>query len=234
MPTLYPLAAYKPLGSQTQPRLVNPSAIILHTMDGYLHGTDATFRPNGYHGDESHFGVGGPADGQSFDGAVWQWQDLDYTADAQYSGNSYGISIETSDGGQPNTPWSPKQLESITSLVIWLCQKYNLPPVLMAHSTDKGIGFHSQFHEWNLDAHNCPGGTRAAQLILDVIPAVKARITIPQPIPVGDELPSVEDVLNGLDAAMTSTLAGTPVPGTKFIDGLAKRILEFQAQQAGK
>ena len=235
MPTVYPQASYKPLGAQTQPRLANPTCIILHTMDGYLNGTDSTFRANGYTGDESHFGVGGPADGINFDGVVWQWQDLDYTADAQYSGNQYGISIETSDGANHLQPWSERQLNSIESLLIWLCLKYKLPAALIKNPTDKGIAYHQLFHEWNLNGHDCPGSVRVQQLVNIVIPAVAARITIPQPTPVGEgDLPNVEDVLNGLDAAMTSTLAGTPVPGTKFIDGMSKRILQFQEQQAQK
>lgn len=230
MPTLYPQATYKPLGVQTQPLLKNPTAIILHTMGGYLNGTDATFRNSGYSGTESHFGIGGPEDGISLDGIVWQWQDLDYTADAQYSGNEYGISIETSDGAISTNPWSDRQLDAITTLLIWLCQKYNLPAKLMTKETDKGIGYHQLFHDWNMDGHNCPGSVRVAQLVNIVIPSVAARITIPQPQPIGDDMPTVEEILQGLDTAANSTLAGTKVPGTDFIDGVAKRTMQFIQQ----
>lgn len=207
MATLYPHATYKPLGSQTQPKLVVPTAIILHTMGGYLNGTDATFRNNGYTGDESHFGIGGPADGINLDGVVWQWQDLDYTADAQYSGNKYGVSIETSDGTVPANPWSERQLAAIESLLIWLCQKYSLPAKLMTKETDKGIGYHQQFPDWNHDNHNCPGDTRVQQLIDTVIPNVAARITILPPPVGGDEL-TPEQVV-ALDQIHTALLDPT-------------------------
>lgn len=209
MATLYPLASYKPLGTQTQPRLINPTAIILHTMGGYLNGTDATFRNNGYAGDESHFGIGGPYDGGSLDGIVYQWQDLDYTADAQYSGNAYGISIETSDGARSNLPWSPNQVEAITSLVIWLCQKYKISPVLMTKETDNGIGYHQLFHDWNLNGHDCPGSVRVQQLIDVIIPAVEARITIPQPQPIGEDMtPDQAVALGKIETALLDPEVG--------------------------
>lgn len=207
MATLYPHATYKPLGAQSQPKLVNPTAIILHTMGGYLNGTDTTFRNNGYTGDESHFGIGGPADGVNLDGVVWQWQDLDYTADAQYSGNQYGISVETSDGTNPPNPWSERQLAAIESLLIWLCQRYSLPAKLMLKETDKGIGYHSLFHDWNLDFHNCPGSVRIQQLTEVIIPNVAARLTISPPPVGGDEL-TPEQVI-ALDEIHTALLDKT-------------------------
>lgn len=176
--TLYPAAIYKSLGVQTQPKLVNPRAIIVHTMGGFLGGTDSTFRKNGYTGSESHFGIGGYYDGNFSDGVVWQWQDLDYTADAQFSGNSYGISIETSDGAHSNVPWSVKQIDALESLLIWLCVRYKISPLLIPNTSSSGIGYHSQFHEWNLDNHNCPGEVRKNQLITIVIPNVASRLSI--------------------------------------------------------
>lgn len=171
-PELYPGAIYKPLGIETQPRIQGPTAIILHTMGGYLNGTDTTFRSGGYTGTESHFGVGGHWDGEALDGAVWQWQDLRYTADAQYEGNSYGVSIETSDG-RTSEPWDVLQLKAITTLIAWLCKTYKIPPKLMLTPSDLGIGYHSLFPvEWNRDGHNCPGITRVNQLVSTVIPAV--------------------------------------------------------------
>lgn len=220
MATLYPGATYKPLGVQTQPLLKNPTAIILHTMGGYLNGTDATFRNNGYTGDESHFGIGGPADGTNLDGIIWQWQDLDYTADAQYSGNQYGISIETSDGTNRLQPWSERQLAAIESLLIWLCQKYSLPAKLMTKETDKGIGYHQQFESWNKDRHDCPGHIRVNQLINDVIPQVAARITIPQPPVGGDEL-TPEQVI-ALDQIHTALLDPT--------SGLLARVAKIEVK----
>lgn len=177
MPTLYPKAEYRPLGPQTQPKLTEHRCIIFHTMGGYLQGTDGMFKRNGYVGDESHFGVGGQYDGPSLDGSVWQWQDLDYTADAQYAGNMYGISIETSDGGHSGVQWDKSQLNSLIFLTTWLCKKYNIPAKLMVNVTDKGIGYHSLFRtEWNRDGHLCPGVARVTQLVNTVIPEVARRL----------------------------------------------------------
>lgn len=194
MPTLYPRATYKPLGVQSQPKLVNPTAIIIHTMGGYLNGTDSTFRKGGYTGTESHFGIGGSWDGPNYDGIVWQWQDLDYTADAEYEGNGYGISIETSDGALV-APWTTNQVESLINLLIWLCIKYKINPKLIPAIDGNGIGYHSQFPEWNRDGHTCPGALRISQLINTVIPAVAARITIPRPV--GDDMSMIFLVVDG-------------------------------------
>jgi hypothetical protein len=75
--------------------------------------------------------------------------------------------------------------------------------------------------------HNAPNNVPGCDtsIVADYWPGVD-----PPTKPIGDD-PSVtpDDLLKALDAAMTSTLAGTPVDGTKFIDGLAKRIAQFEA-----
>src|SRR5215207_1024639 len=119
----YPGARWKPLGAQTETRMTGHDIVCLHTMVGYLTSTDRYFRiynGEGYRGTESHFGIGGkwgPDLGGDLDGAVWQWQDLDYQASANLDGNDRVISIETADNAPqyPDDlePWTPAQLSAI-------------------------------------------------------------------------------------------------------------------------
>src|SRR3989304_3598197 len=55
----YPGAAWKPLGTQSEPAMTGHHLVIVHTMVGYLYSTDGMFRQGGDDGTESHFGVGG-------------------------------------------------------------------------------------------------------------------------------------------------------------------------------
>ena len=67
MQVQYPSASWRPLGTQSEPR-ITPRILVFHTMVGYLKSTDSLFRGQGYTGTESHFGVGGPWDGAALDG----------------------------------------------------------------------------------------------------------------------------------------------------------------------
>lgn len=181
MADVYPGAVLKLLGPQTEP-LIHPRILVFHTMVGYLKSTDALFRTNGYSGVESSFGVGGPWDGVGLDGAVWQWQFTDRQADAQAAGNAFCDSVETSDGGDPDRPWSQKQQKSLIDLTVWWCRQTGSPCRLVTSETDHGIGYHRQFADWNPNAHSCPGNVRLAQLKGVIIPSA-ARILKPTPSP---------------------------------------------------
>jgi hypothetical protein len=94
------LATRAPLsGSQTQPRMRAHDFFCWHTMVGSLAGTRAMFQSNGFGGTESHFGGGGL-------GEIEQWQDLMFTADANYLGNPTVISYENADLGPAFTRWN--------------------------------------------------------------------------------------------------------------------------------
>jgi hypothetical protein len=171
----YPAATWRPLGPQTEPSIGTPRVLVVHTMVGRLESTDAMFRQQGYSGVESTFGLGGPWDGEALDGAVWQWQDLGRQADAQMAGNAYATSIETSDGGDPDRPWSTHQLAALIDLAEWWCKTTGNPARLVAHPGDRGIGYHSQFPEW-AGGHSCPNPIRKAQLLDLVIPSTAKRL----------------------------------------------------------
>jgi len=93
------LATKRPLSdAQTQPRMRAHDFFCFHTMVGSLAGTRAMFANNGYGGTESHFGTGG-------NGELEQWQDLAFTADANYLGNPTVISVENADLGPGFDRW---------------------------------------------------------------------------------------------------------------------------------
>ncbi len=159
---------------------------IVHTMVGYLNGTDSYFRRADI-GLESTFGVGGKYDPIDLDGAIYQWMKAWEKADAQSDANAYAISIETSDGGGERYKelWSAKQAESIAQIDAAWCLYANQPAQLVAraHSSLRGFGYHRQGIDpyrgpnddrWSPDGGKvCPGFERSTQYINDVIPRVQ-------------------------------------------------------------
>jgi N-acetylmuramoyl-L-alanine amidase/Putative peptidoglycan binding domain len=186
MPTLYPHADFRPLGQQTQALMKAHDIVCLHTMVGSLSGTDAFFKADGYGGTESHFGVGG-------NGTVYQWQDLEHTADANFKGNWHVISIETADigpefakwdtnDGNAVPAWTDAQIEALANLVAWCCHTYQIPLDLVpdAKPGRRGVGYHRQgvpgfmiagAEQWSTATGKvCPGKRR-----IDQIPEVLGR-----------------------------------------------------------
>lgn len=212
MQVRYPAASWRPLGTQTEPR-ITPRILVFHTMVGYLRGTDTLFRSRGYTGTESHFGVGGPWDGSALDGAVWQWQTIDYQADAQNAGNAYATSILTSDGGDPLRPWSARQLDALVGIGVWWCRQTGAPPRLVRSTSQSGIGYHAQFSAWAPDGRSCPGRVRIAQLTATVIPRIASalRSPVPAPDPGDDDMPLNQDDLNKIAATVWGSRFGDSV-----------------------
>lgn len=160
---------------------------IVHTMVGYLNGTDSYFRRADI-GLESTFGVGGKYDGAELDGALYQWTYIRDVADANGDANDYAASWETSDGGgeRYREHWSPRQAESLAQSLAAYCYSFNLPPQLVAraHSSQRGIGYHRQGIDpwrspgddrWSPDGGKvCPGFERTEQLVFEIIPRVQS------------------------------------------------------------
>lgn len=173
-------ATRKKLGKQTEPK-ITPKVLIFHTIVGTLQGAYNVFKSQGYYGDESTFGIAGPwdkANGQK-DGECWQFQSCLRQADAQFDGNNYGNSIEFSDGGNPNHPWSSAQMDEAIDLGVDWCNENSRAPKLAPHTGpigDAGIGYHELRPEWNTDHHVCPGAVREGQLRQIVIPKIRARV----------------------------------------------------------
>lgn len=207
MPTLYPGADFFPLGAQTQSPLRQHNIICVHTMVGYLVSTDRYFRignGQGYQGTESHFGIGGKwgpdVTPVSLDGAVYQWQDLDYQADANLDGNGEVVSIETADNAaRPIEPWTPAQVDSLVALCAWLCLKYSIPPVIIPDTKPgrRGLAYHAQGAaervpggvQWSTTpSKDCPTAARIAQFRYVVAPLVRQRLSgITPPSPEEDD-----------------------------------------------
>jgi peptidoglycan hydrolase-like protein with peptidoglycan-binding domain len=182
METRYSVALWRPLSEQNPEPLIKPTQLIWHTMVGYLKPTEDMFRRNGYGGTESTFGLGGKYDG-SLDGTLYQWQLLDHQADAQWDGNARANSIECSDGGRADEPFTDKQIDASIRLGIWWCQQTGVAPVRAASWDSPGFGYHCLFHQWNKSNHSCPGTARIAQLEKEIWPEIAASITHPHPPP---------------------------------------------------
>lgn len=152
---------------------IQPRIIIVHTMVGSLRGVDSFFRNSS--AVESHFGVGGSSD-RDLDGTVFQWQDTTRTADANNLANEFAISIETSDGGDPSRPWSPKQIDAILKLIKRLSSLHEIPIRLVGSWNDKrgGLGWHAMWgapSPWTpVAGKTCPGPIRIHQFKNVILP----------------------------------------------------------------
>jgi hypothetical protein len=173
-----PFAAKRPLADTAdEPAIGTPRIFIVHTMVGYLRGSENMFKKNGYSGTESTFGLGGPNDPDGLDGDLWQWQALGRQADAQGAGNAYATSVETSDGGVPSRAWSAAQINSLVRLGVWWCQQTGAPAKLVTSTGGRGFGYHRQFAAWNPNSHDCPGDVRLRQYFNLVIPRIAATLS---------------------------------------------------------
>jgi hypothetical protein len=184
--TVYPGGVWRPLGNPAAP--VTPDIICVHTMVGNLTSTDAYFRDPAvtvY----SHFGVGGAWGGDvaaGLDGVVWQWQDTDLRAAANLDGNWRVISIETADNiNRPIAAWTPKQITALAGLIGWLCDRYQIPKMLIPDTLPgrRGVGWHAQGvpgvglvpggEQWSTSTgKDCPTAVRINQLRDAVMPRV--------------------------------------------------------------
>jgi hypothetical protein len=170
---------------------IKPITVIFHTMVGTLPGTDDYFRSGRSGGVESHFGVGGPWEGAHYDGLVYQWRDTREQADANLRANDFAVSIETSDGGDPSRPWSPKQVDALVDLGRWLAEEEKIPKRVCPAWDAGGFGWHVMFGApgpWTPKAKDCPGSVRIAQLRTVVLPAIFARTN-----PLEDEQLKLDD-----------------------------------------
>jgi len=171
------IAKWRPLGNPTEePSIGIPRLLIWHTMVGYLKSTERMFLRNGFGGTESTFGLGGKWDGLELDGMLYQWQRLDRQADAQWDANVFGNSIECSDGGNPDNPLTPKQIEKSIILGVLWCKETGNPAVEASAWNGRGFGYHSLFLQWNKSRHSCPNPTRISQLRKEIWPEIAHQL----------------------------------------------------------
>lgn len=115
---------------------------------------------------ESHFFV-------DKDGRIEQYVAGDRTADANFRANSWALSIETADDGNPDkTPWTPQQIESLARILVWANKFWGVPLRLTQNTRDSGVNGHSSHGAPSLwtpaRGKTCPGVARKKQ-IPDVI-----------------------------------------------------------------
>lgn len=170
-------AKRKPLGPQTEPA-IHPDVMIYHIIVGTAEAGYNVFKPGGYTGDESTWIVCGPRDKAAGhkDGELWQLQDIFHQADAQFAGNNYANSVESS--GYPNEPYSSAMLDALIQLTYDWCKDRKIHAQLVPKHgpVGKGLGYHELRDDWNTDHHVCPGAVREGQLRQIVIPKARARL----------------------------------------------------------
>jgi len=171
-------AAWDPLGAR---RILG---CCQHTMVGSLNGTDQWFRRGAASTGLTDYGIGGTTDGPSLDGVIYRWNDptgkgyppgispnrwpwaSGPTTDLEGDGgafvqkygsnavNGYLVSVERSDGGNPDSPPSDKYLESFAQLMAYFADQAQCPydqfPILPASGLT--------FHYWHLEfsPKTCP------------------------------------------------------------------------------
>jgi hypothetical protein len=175
--SLCPFATHRLMPyADTLPKRTDSKTLILHTNGG---GTDkgSLYGWFARAGNDicSHFQV-------MKDGTIEQYVPIDRQAYAQFSGNAFGVSVETEDDSKPSTPWTAGQIVSIVRLARWL----GCPPKIAPNGPDGGgVGYHSLYADWNQSGHDCPGSVRQAQVRSAVIPAIKkAKQPKPRTLPV--------------------------------------------------
>jgi len=191
--------AWDPLG----PRKIY--GIVQHTMVGTLWGTDSYFRSGSAAG-LTDYGIGGASDGAD-DGLILRWNDPTgkgspgvsphrwpwasgpaegSNGDAVEFINLYGpnavngylVSIERSDGGNPDTPASVKYLDSITKLIAHYADLARIPHDEYPYNPNTecwSYFWHSEIY----GGKTCPAGAKAStdEIQTDVAAILKAAQT---------------------------------------------------------
>lgn len=134
---------------------ITPRALIFHSVVGSAAGAYEYFRTKSNL--ESHFIVTGG-------GEIWQLIDTERRADANYHANSFAVSVETEDGGDPDTqPWTPHQIDALAWIAWEVHRTHGIPLAKATRWDGSGIGYHSQFPPWSPVTKSCPGRVRIRQ-----------------------------------------------------------------------
>lgn len=166
--TACPFATQKILSyNGAQPARADSATLVLHTNGGGSPGQDTLSLYDYFNGSSdriaAHFQI-------MNDGMIEQYLTIDRQAYAAYSANAFAVHAETQDNGNPARPWTPAQVASIIRLAKWI----GCPPRPSPDGPGGGVGWHQQYPDWNHDRHECPGSVRRAQILSDVIPALRS------------------------------------------------------------
>src|SRR5690606_33858130 len=177
---LAPFAAWRPIPSATDPKIV-PIGVILHVDGGNARSLYHWFNgPSG--GIESHFHV-------DRDGHVEQYRDTGQEADANYKGNSFVldvdlpemgirkgtrvgfISVETQ--GYASGEWTGAQLDAIKQVLTFAHDEHRVPLVVTPAWNRPGVGYHVMWGApgaWTNVSKTCPGPDRIDQFYDVIVP----------------------------------------------------------------
>lgn len=172
---VYPKADWMPVAGLESDPVIIPWGVVLHVDGGNASSLYSTFQANEQPGAPNH-GV----EATIFVNKSLRWEqyrDTTRQADAQFGGNGwvgsdgrfYGYNSMESQG-VCGERWTPGMCEEISQFLAWHHTTHGTPLTLCRGPKDRGIGYHSQFPEWNLTNHACPCKERIAQ-----IPAIITR-----------------------------------------------------------
>lgn len=170
---LYPRAVLKLLAENATQSAIVPTTAIVHTAVDHTGPTSlAGFFGQGSVKVESHFFVTNL-------GGVEQYMDTLVRADANRFANSYAISIETEDDGDPSRPWNAAQLDALVDLLVWICETHDIPRAKCSSPKSGGVGWHSMWgapSAWTPSrGKTCPGPVRIDQIEADLLPRLQAQ-----------------------------------------------------------
>lgn len=134
------------------------SGVVIHTEQGFEQGSISWFN-NPASEASSWFAVG-------LDGTIWQFAPVGsgWCSWAQAGGNRAWYSIEDADNGDPATPFTAAQLQSIAQLVEVLSRRDGFPLAVASDPfTERGVTLHSEGGQAFGGHLQCPGPVRAAQ-----------------------------------------------------------------------
>ena len=163
----YSKAKWLPVGGKQRTRKTKPATLILHSgvMSHSRWHKKIRQSLRGFFTRsvlESHWFI-------DRDGTVEQYVSANMRADANYRANSWALSVETADDGNPDTtPWTPQQITALARLALWCHQHHGVPLRRTRNVWDSGINGHSSHGApslWtNARGKTCPGKVRKKQI----------------------------------------------------------------------
>lgn len=218
--------------NEAQPRIA-PRVAILHTaVDSPSASSLGPYFDSETVSLESTFFV-------KFDGTIEQYMDTEVRADANRYANTFAVSIETEDDGDPSIPWTAAQLASIIRLLRWLNQVH--PAIRLAKCDGpygSGIGWHSMWgapSAWTPYAgKTCPGAVRIEQINRVILPILAGggflmALTDEQQVDLYQRMALVLEVVGRLEAHAVAVDAKLdaltqPAPASVKIEGTFKSV----------
>jgi hypothetical protein len=206
------LAVWKPAGYASLATRQKRAAVVLHTngdpaSGGSLFGYFSSLarKPPGdelYHVG-AHFQI-------TKTGVIEQYVDTDFVIGHAWDANLFAIGVETEDAGNPSTPWTGAQLDSIVALL----EDLKVPGKLLLEAPSDGVGWHRQYHNWNKSDHHCPGSVREAQIKDLIVPRLIGgflmALTEEQQQAIVDQLERNDRWQDGVKQAFGLPTVGTP------------------------